>query len=66
MRLGYLEQTAVSGSTLTVEDEARSQMHRANAAVARLAEAEAAVESAAGGPGEALLHELSEVRPEKP
>eukprot|EP00850_Spirogloea_muscicola_P003116 SM000012S25378 [mRNA] locus=s12:754201:758251:- [translate_table: standard] len=43
-RLGYLEQTAVSGSTRTTWDEARSEMAELNAAEEELRAAELAVE----------------------
>uniref|UniRef100_A0A7S0KWV2 ABC transporter domain-containing protein n=1 Tax=Micromonas pusilla TaxID=38833 RepID=A0A7S0KWV2_MICPS len=43
--VGYLEQTAVSGSQKTVYEEARSQMTRINAAKAALEAAERACES---------------------
>ena len=45
LEVGYFEQTAVSGSQMTVYEEARSQMHRINAAKAALDAAEKACES---------------------
>ena len=45
LEVGYFEQTAVSGSQKTVYEEARSQMHRINAAKAALDAAEKACES---------------------
>eukprot|EP00466_Bigelowiella_natans_P019138 jgi/Bigna1/57178/fgenesh1_pm.5_\ len=38
--VGYLKQTAVSGSQLSVEDEVKSQMHKLNAAKKELQQAE--------------------------
>jgi ATPase subunit of ABC transporter with duplicated ATPase domains len=57
--VGYLEQTAVSGSSRTVAEEARSRM-AATAAAARLAAAEAAA-SVAQAPASAVL-ELAAAR----
>ena len=48
-RLGYLEQTAVSGSTLSVWAEARSSMTRVNNAISRLEAAEVRPTWRAGG-----------------
>ena len=45
LEVGYFEQTAVSGSQMTVYEEARSQMHRINNAKAALDAAEKACES---------------------
>ena len=47
--VGYFEQTAVSGSQLTVYQEARSRMDRVNAAEKALREAEARCGAAASG-----------------
>eukprot|EP00899_Mesostigma_viride_P021830 jgi/Mesvir1/29649/Mv21492-RA.3 len=44
VHVGYLEQTAVSGSTRTVYEEVTSQMVRVNEAKRAMAEAEAAIE----------------------
>ena len=49
VRLGYLEQTAVSGSTRSVWDEAKSAM-ASTLAEARVADAQAAVEGDARTP----------------
>lgn len=58
--LGYLVQTAVSGSRKTCWEEASSQMHRLNAAQAALDAAAAAC--AAGDTSEAALNLLAETQ----
>jgi ABC-type Mn2+/Zn2+ transport system ATPase subunit len=58
--LGYLVQTAVSGSRRTCWEEASSQMHRLNAAQAALDAAAAAC--AAGDTSEAALNRLAETQ----
>lgn len=58
--LGYLVQTAVSGSKKTCWEEASSQMHRLNAAQAALDAAAAAC--AAGDTSEAALNLLAETQ----
>ena len=54
--VGYLRQTAVSGSIKTVFEEAASEMKKINDAKARMAEAEAAI--TAGDTSDALLDKL--------
>ena len=56
VRVGYLRQTAVSGSTRTVAQEAASEMTEINAARARMERAEKAI--AGGDTGEEMLNEL--------
>ena len=58
-RVGYLQQTAVSGSTRTVFEEASSHMDRLKAATAALDAATAACEAAGAGGGEPSAEELS-------
>ncbi|CAG9465001.1 unnamed protein product [Pedinophyceae sp. YPF-701] len=57
LRLGYLEQTAVGGSTRTVREEAASRMDRLMAAKERMDRATMEVEN--GNSTEAALEELS-------
>ena len=49
LRVGYLEQTAVSGATTTVREEVSSRMDRLRAAEAALRDCEAAMAAAGGG-----------------
>ena len=56
VRVGYLKQTAVSGSTKTVREEAASEMLEINAARVRMAKAEEAI--ANGDTSDKTLNEL--------
>jgi ATP-binding cassette subfamily F protein 3 len=60
MRMGYLVQTAVSGSTKTAWEEAASQMHRLNAAQAELDQATADI--TAGDTSDVALNRLADAQ----
>lgn len=60
IRVGYLKQTAVSGSTKTVSEEARSEMFEINEAFARYAALAKKIEE--GDTSEKTLNALAEAQ----